>query len=461
MIERSQAVVLAAGQGTRMQSRLPKSLHLLAGRPIVAYGVAAASDAAGTVPIVVVAPEHAAAVAAAVGDTAILVPQPVARGTADALRSVPERLRGRGRVLVLSGDVPLVRPATLARLLDAHEETGAACTLLVVDPADPTGLGRVELDGEGRAVRVVEERDLPAGAPPARLCNAGVYVFDAAGLWPALDGVGSDNAQGELYLTDVVAALAPATVVVAEDAREALGVNDRRQLAAAEAVVRERVVESLLLAGVTVEDPATTYVDATVRVGRDTVIRPMTTLRGATVLGEACEIGPMAQLRDVHAGDRVRVGASALDGCELGDDVEVGQYARIRPHSRLAAGVYVGTHAEIKNSSLGAGTHVSHFSCVLDSDVGRDVNISAGAVTCNYDGYEKTRVVIEDSVFVGSDCMLVAPVRLGEGAYIGAGSVITKDVPAGALAVERAEQHVVAGWAKRRRDRALATRRGA
>jgi bifunctional UDP-N-acetylglucosamine pyrophosphorylase/glucosamine-1-phosphate N-acetyltransferase len=278
-----------------------------------------------------------------------------------------------------------------------------------------------------------------------------VYVFQGAALWPALEALPTDNAQGERYLTDVVAALAPAAVLVIDDLDESIGINDRRDLAAAEAVLRRRTLEELMLAGVTVEDPATTYVDATVEVGRDTVLRPMTVLRGSTRLGVGCEIGPMAQLRDVNGGDRVRIGASALEECDLDDDVVIGQYARVRAGTRLRRGVYLGTHAEVKNSDVGAHTQLSHFSCLLDSDVGEGVNFSAGAVTCNYDGEAKHRIVIEDSVFVGSDVMLIAPLHIGRGAYLAAGSVINKDVPAGALAVERGEQHNVPGWAERRR----------
>ena len=460
--ERSQVVVLAAGRGTRMRSRLPKVLHHLAGRALVAHPVAAATEATGATPVVVVAPDQEQAVAALLGDAATLVTQPQARGTGDALRSVPERLRSSGTVVVLSGDVPLVRAATLGALLRAHADGGAACTLLAVESHDPAGLGRVVTDPEGRATRVVEERDLEAGSPAAssRLCNAGVYAFQGARLWPALERLTDDNAQGEVYLTDVVALLAPATVVTAADAEEALGVNDRRQLAAAETALRRRTLDGLMLQGVTVEDPATTYVDAGVVVGPDTVLRPMSVLRGGTCIGEGCEIGPMARLSDVRAGRGVRIGASWLEGCELGDGVEVGPYARIRPGTRLEEGVYIGTHAEVKNSTVGAGSKVSHFSCVLDSDLGREVNFSAGAVTCSYDGFDKARISIGDGVFVGSDCMLVAPLRVGAGAYLAAGSVITKDVPAGALAVERAEQRNIAGWAERRRARVLSTTLG-
>lgn len=444
--------MLAAGRGTRMRSDLPKVLHPLGGRPLLLHAVAAAAEATGGLPLVVVGPGEPRLEELLAGRATPVV-QAEPRGTGDALRSVPERHRSPGPVLVTAADVPLLRAATLGALLEEHRRSGRRLTLLSMRPHDPRGLGRVLRDQRGDVVGVVEERDLPDGIELSDECNAGAYVIDGAALWPALEGLRDDNAQGELYLTDVVARLAPAAALVLDDPDEAIGVNDRVQLAAAEAVLRRRLLEALMRDGVTVDDPATTYVEAGVRIGRDSVLRPMSVLRGATRLGRGCEVGPMAQLRDVVAGDRVRIGASSLEGCTLEDDVVIGQYARLRPGTLLQQGVYIGTHAEIKNSVVGARSRVSHFSCVLDSDVGEDVNVSAGTVTCNYDGLAKHRTVIEDGVFVGSDCLLVAPLRVATGAYLAAGSVITKDVPAGALAVERGEQRSVAGWAERRRRR--------
>jgi bifunctional UDP-N-acetylglucosamine pyrophosphorylase / glucosamine-1-phosphate N-acetyltransferase len=435
-----------------MRSSIPKALHLLGGRPLLLHAVAAATEATGRPPLVVVSPGQPE-VTSALSGRADTAEQPVARGTGDAVRSVPPERRSPGPVLVLSGDTPLIRPGTLAALLERQAETAAPCVLLTVVPPDPRGLGRVVRDPEGGVARIVEERDLPPGEPVPEECNAGVYAFDGSRLWPALDRLTTANAQGEYYLTDVVALLGAVEAVVAADPEEAMGVNDRCQLAAAEAVVRRRTLDALMLAGVTVEDPVTTYVDPEVRVGRDSVLRPMTVLRGATRLGEGCVVGPMAQLRDVRAGDRVRIGASALEECELGDDVVIGQYDRLRPGTSLGAGVYVGTHAELKNSRVGAGSRISHFACVLDSDVGSRVNVAAGTVTCNYDGEAKHRTVIGDGAFIGTDTSLVAPVRVGAGAYVAAGSVITRDVPDGALAVARNRQTVVERWAERRRQR--------
>ena len=444
--------MLAAGRGTRMRSARPKVLHPLGGRPLAEYAVRAAATATGARPIAVVAP-GLPEIVAMLSPLADCVEQSEARGTGDALRSVPVDRRSTGPVLVVNGDSPLVRAETMASVLTALDAGGRRSALVAVSPA-PAGFGRLVLNGDREAVAVVEERDLPSGLAAPDDGNAGVYAFDGASLWSALDRLGTDNAAGEVYLTDVVALLGPATVVRVTDPEEAIGVNDRRDLAAAEAVLRRRTLLDLMLSGVTVEDPSTTYVDPSVRVGRDTVLRPMSVLRGRTAVGEGCEIGPMAQLRDVRTGNGVRIGASTLDDCVLEDDVVVGQYARVRPGSRLRRGVYLGTHAEIKNSDLGEGTHVSHFACVLDSDVGARVNVSAGVVTCNYDGLSKARVQLGDDVFVGSDAMLLAPLSVGDSAYIAAGSVVGSDVPAGALAVERGQLRTVEGWVERRRARA-------
>jgi bifunctional UDP-N-acetylglucosamine pyrophosphorylase/glucosamine-1-phosphate N-acetyltransferase len=444
------AVILAAGQGKRMRSALPKVLHSLGGRPLVLYVLEAARLATGRAPVVVIG-RDASELRDQLGDTAICVEQHEALGTGDALRSVPDELRDPGPVLVVHGDSPLLKPETLRRLLEAHAATPRACTLLVGVPRDPTGMGRVIRDAGGHVARIVEEADLPLGEPVPLECNAGVYVFEGTQLWASLDRLGTANAQREYYLTDVVALLSgPVEAVLVADPDEVLGINDRRQLAAAEAVLRHRTVDALMLSGVTFEDPDTTYVDSTVAVGRDSVIHAMTSLRGATTLGAGCEIGPMAVLTDVRAGDGVIIGPSHLEQCELGHGVRVGPYCRVRPNTVLASGVELGTHAEVKNSTVGAGTHISHFSCVLDSDVGEGVTIGAGTVTCNYDGAAKHRTTIGDRVFVGTNATLVAPVRLGEGSYIGAGSFVDHDVPAGALAVGRSRQRNVEGWAARR-----------
>jgi bifunctional UDP-N-acetylglucosamine pyrophosphorylase/glucosamine-1-phosphate N-acetyltransferase len=452
MADGPRAVILAAGEGTRMRSALPKVLHPLAGRALIDHVIDAALAVTERPPIVVVGP-RATKVVQAVADRAECVEQSEPRGTGDALRAVPEGLREAGDVLVLSADVPLVRAETLARLIDHHRRTRAAATLLTAVPANPRGLGRVYRDPEtGRVVRTIEERDLPPGAYAPPEVGAGVYVFNGARLWPALARIGNENAQGEYYLPDVLPLLGGhVEAMLLTDADEALGINDRSQLALAEAVMRRRVLEQLMADGVTVEDPASTYVDVGVRVGRDSVIRPMSMLRGATVLGERCLIGPFAQLHDVVAGDAVVVGASHVQSSTLGDGVVIGSYNRVRPGTVLDTGVSLGSHAEVKNSRVGAGSRVNHFAAVLDSDLGEGVNVGAGTVTCNYDGVAKHRTVIEDGVFVGSNSTLVAPVTIHADAYVAAASIVNEDVPAGALTVGRARQRNVEGWAARRR----------
>jgi bifunctional UDP-N-acetylglucosamine pyrophosphorylase/glucosamine-1-phosphate N-acetyltransferase len=444
-----------------MRSDVPKMLHPLAGRPMLLHVLDLAVAVTDRRPLVVIG-RGQTAVADLISGAADSVEQAEPRGTGDALRSVPAASRSDGEVLVLSGDVPLLRVDTVDALLQHHRDGAAACTLLTVVPDDPMGMGRILRGADGGVVGIVEDRDLEGAGDAGGECNAGVYVFDGSRLWPALDRVTDANAQGEYYLTDVVAMFdGDVETLVAGDADEAMGINDRRQLAIAEAVLRTRTLDTLMRDGVTIEDPATTYVDPAVRVGRDSVLLPMTLLRGTTRLGAGCVIGPMAQLRDVHAGDRVRIGASALEDCELGDDVEIGHYDRVRPGSVVGDGVQLGTHAELKNSRIGRGSRVSHFSCVLDSDVGEDVNVGAGTVTCNFDGVGKHRTVIGDGAFLGTDSILVAPVRIGARAYVAAGSVITSDVPDGALAVERSKQRNVEGWAARRRSQAAVSEDGA
>jgi bifunctional UDP-N-acetylglucosamine pyrophosphorylase/glucosamine-1-phosphate N-acetyltransferase len=443
-------VILAAGQGTRMRSTVPKVLHPLGGRPLLMHTLDSATAVTKGKPLVVVNPAQPQ-VPALLNGQAECVVQPLPRGTGDALRSVPQARRGSGQVLVLSADVPLVRPETLRRLLQAQAIAKSSCALLTAVPVDPSGMGRVERDEDGSVLRIVEAADLPPGVTPPLECNAGVYAFDGKRLWPALEQLSTANVQAEYYLTDVIELMGgPVIAVMAADPAEAIGVNDRRQLAAAEEALRRRALDRLMLAGVTVEDPVTTYVDGDVRVGPDSVIRPMTTLRRGTTLGSGCRIGPSAVLDGVHGGDRVAIAQAHLEDCVLGDEVRVGPYCRVRPNTVLGSGVELGTHAEVKNSTIGPGSRINHFSCVLDSDVGRDVNIGAGTVTCNYDGSDKYRTSIGDGVFVGSNATLVAPVRLGERCYIAAGSVIDTDVPPGALGVGRERQRNIEGWVARR-----------
>ena len=451
-------VVLAAGEGKRMNSTTPKVLHPLLGRSLLGHVLAAAGDlAAGRVLVVVgVGAEQVTAHLAGIAPGATPVVQDGQRGTGHAVRvalaAAPE---AAGTVVVLNGDVPLLRPATVNALVERHEAGDAAATLLAARVDDPTGLGRIIRDPGGKLERVVEEPDATAAQRAVREVNAGVYAFDTAALREALDKVGTDNAQGEEYLTDVpellVATGHRAEVHLVADPTEILGCNDRAELAVLRALLRDRVNTGWMRSGVTILDPATTWIDVTATVGRDTVIDQNTQLRGATVVGEDATVGPDVSLIDtvVEAGASV-VRAHAV-GAHIGPRSQVGPYASLRPASRLAGGAKVGTFVETKNADIGEGAKVPHQSYVGDATIGPAVNIGAGTIFVNYDGVAKHHTTVGEAAFVGCDTSLVAPVTVGDGAYVAAGSAITRDVPSGALAVTRSPQRTVNGWVARRR----------
>jgi bifunctional UDP-N-acetylglucosamine pyrophosphorylase/glucosamine-1-phosphate N-acetyltransferase len=434
-----EAIVLAAGRGKRMRSALPKVLHRLCGRPMLSYVLDTLAAVGVPSPIVVVG-YGADQVRAALGEGLRYVQQEQPLGTGDAVGQALPLLEGfSGTVLVVYGDVPLLRPATLETLLAHHRQQGAAATILTDLRDDPTGYGRVLRDTRGNVLRIVEEPDASPAEREVREINAGVYAFDAGALRGALRALEPANAQGEYYLTDAIDHLLRArqtvAAVVAPSARETLGINSRRDLADAEALLRARILGDLMDAGVTVVDPATTYVHAGVRVGRDSVIYPGSSLEGATVVGEGCHIGPHARLVDAQLGDRVTVVASTVIKSQIGDDSRVGPYSHLRPGVRLGRGVEVGNFAEMKNSTVGDGTKVHHMSYLGDALVGARVNIGAGTITCNFDGRAKHVTVIEDGAFIGSDTMLIAPVRIGRDAVTGAGAVVRRDVPPRGVAV--------------------------
>ena len=428
---------MAAGQGTRMRSALPKVLHPVAGRPMVRHVVDAAREA-GVTRCVVVVGHGAEQVRAALGGGVLYAEQPERLGTGDAVRRARAAADGVRRLLVLNGDAALVTGDMLRLLMDRHVSSGAALTLLTARVADPAGLGRVVRGPDGGVARVVEDPEAGDEARTLDEVNTGLYCFDAAWLWAHLPRL-ERSAGGEYYLTDLVglavAEGAPVQAVPAPGDFDPVGINDRVQLARAEAALRRRFCERLMRDGVTIIDPATTYVEAGVQAGRDTVIYPNTHLQGETRIGQGCHIGPNSVVRDSTVGDRCRIEASYVEGSTLEPDVLVGPFSHVRPGSYLESGVHLGNYAEVKNSRIGAGTQQHHFSYVGDAQVGRDVNIGAGTITCNYDGREKHRTVIGDRAFIGSDTMLIAPVRVGDGASTGAGSVVNRDVPADSLAV--------------------------
>lgn len=405
--------------------------------------------------LVVLAPDAADAVHQILPQSAEVVIQEQQLGTGDAVRASQEHLEGfDGDILVLYGDTPMVTGEDLAELVAAHVAERPPCTVMTVEVDDPSHYGRICRDADGRVVRVVEDRDASRAEKKIREVNGGVYVFEAPTLWEALAEVGSENAQGEIYLTDVIGIMAADGLAVlahrVDDPAVVIGVNSRADLARAGAEMRRRILERHMLAGVTVTDPQTTYVEAEVTIGRDTVLEPMTMLSGSTSVGENCVIGPSSTVIDTVIDDGVSLVSSYVSGARIGSGCNVGPFAYLRPGAHLEEGAKAGTFVEIKNSSVGAGSKVPHLSYVGDTTIGKDTNIGAGNITANYDGIRKHRTEIGDRVHTGADTVFVAPVKVGDGSMTGAGSVITGDVPADALGIARARQRNIEGYARKK-----------
>ncbi len=431
------AVVLAAGLGTRMRSQTPKVLHLLAGRPLLSH-VLEAVRGAGARPIVVLSKESEPA-RAIVGDGAIVALQDPPRGTGDAVRVALEAIPDpSGEAFIVYSDTPLLRAETLRALAELRAKRGAALALLSGNIGTANAYGRVVRDGSGDVARVVEARLATADERRLPESNLGAYAIDLAWLRKAVPRLRA-NATGEVFLTDLVALATTEGARVAayctDDPEEGMGVNTRVELAAAEDVVRRRIRERHMLAGVTFHDPASSFVDADVDIAPDVVIDRGCILEGRTRIGTGTRIGPYAIVRDTRIGERCRVEASVLEGATLEDDVTVGPYSHLRPGAHLEKGVQLGNFGEVKNARLGRGTKMHHFSYVGDAQVGQRVNISAGVITLNYDGVRKHRTEIGDDAFIGSDTLLRAPIKVGARSATGAGSVVTKDVPDDMLAV--------------------------
>ena len=446
------ALILAAGKGTRMKSKLPKVLHKVGGVPMVEQ-VLRTVKAAGTQRQIVVVGFGGEDVQAYLGNEAETVLQAEQLGTGHAVLQAEPLLAGAtGTLLVTCGDTPLVTKETFDGLFACHAESGAAATILTAHMPDPTGYGRIIRNEAGQVVKIVEQKDGTPEELAVDEVNAGIYCFDLSLLWPLLHQISNDNAQGEYYLTDIIGMLVAAGKVVSAYAvpayQETLGVNSRLQLAEAEKVLRQRKLVELMAAGVSIIDPANTYVDTTVVIGRDTVLYPGTILEGQTVIGENCQIGPYVRMTNVRMGNDDHLQFTYAHDCEIKDGCEVGPFVHFRPGTVIGNHVKVGNYMEVKNSHVGDGTKLPHLSYIGDSDVGSGVNIGCGTITVNYDGKIKHRTVIGDHAFVGCNSNLVAPVAIGEYAYVGAGSTITKDVPAKALAVGRAKQRNIEGWVK-------------
>jgi bifunctional UDP-N-acetylglucosamine pyrophosphorylase / glucosamine-1-phosphate N-acetyltransferase len=451
---------MAAGKGKRLKSRTPKVLHPVAGRPIL-WHVLQAVRGVRPVPVVVVVGHGGEEVRRAVGSWDLGIPlrfvdQGEPLGTGHAVLVAEEAVGRAEEVLVVSGDEPLLTGAQLRDLLRLHRRRGGAAAVQTTVPRDPSGFGRVVREGPA-FVRIAEESDATVGERAISEVITGTYVFRREDLFGALPLVTRENRQREYYLPDVLAILREKGERVAVEPADnggSVGANSRAEIADAAAVLRGRIAERLMERGVTIEDPAHTYIDVEVAVGRDTAILPGTHLRGATRIGDGCTIGPDADLADATVGHEAVVERSVVRGARIGPRAVVGPYTHLRPGTVLAADTKAGSFVEIKNSRIGEGSKVPHLAYVGDATIGRNVNIGAGTITVNYDGYGKHRTAIGDDARIGSDTMLVAPVRIGKGAVTGAGSVITKDVPAGALAVERDEQRVVRGY-RERKDREM------
>jgi bifunctional UDP-N-acetylglucosamine pyrophosphorylase / glucosamine-1-phosphate N-acetyltransferase len=446
-------VILAAGQGTRMRSRTPKVLHDLCGQPMIAWPVAAALAAGAGRIVVVDGPERP--LEGRLPDGVVLAIQPEPNGTGGAVQAAAAHL-GDGPVLVLNGDVPLVTAEALADLLEAHAQAGSQATVASMELDDPAGYGRVVRRADGSVERVVEtkvEGDATAEQLAIREVNAGVYAFDGPALKEALERLTPDNAQGELYLPSALELLDRVAAHLLDDPTLLLGINDRVDLARVRALAQVRIHRAHMRAGVTIVDPASTLIDVTVQVGPDTVIEPSCFLRGQTTVGAGCAVGPLTTLIDTSLGDEVRVPHSYLVECEVRAGATVGPFAYLRPGTLLRERSKAGTFVEIKNSDIGEGTKVPHLSYIGDADVGPNTNLGAATITSNYDGFRKHRTTIGADVRTSVDTTLVAPVTVGDGAYTGANSAITDDVPPGALGIARERQTNIEGYVERRKQR--------
>jgi bifunctional UDP-N-acetylglucosamine pyrophosphorylase/glucosamine-1-phosphate N-acetyltransferase len=452
-------VVLAAGKGTRMKSDLPKVLHHVAGIPMIDYVLAAASQLAPTSVTVVIGHQSQALQSALSGKSGLsCVVQEPQCGTAHALLTTATVLgAARGTLVLLSGDVPLLAANTLKTLVDRHASLGAAATVVTAVVDQPRGYGRIIRSGE-RIARIVEDRDASPVEREVREINSGIYAFALDGLFDALRQIATENAQREYYLPDLVDIYSQRGLRVESlavtDADEIRGINTRAELEEVSRIVRSHKNAELMAAGVTIEDPATAYIQQPVVVGVDTIIHPGVSLEGMTTIGVGCEIHGGVRIVDSRIGDRVIVyNHSVITGSTVASDARVGPFAHLRNQADIREGARVGNFVELKKTVLGAGSKSMHLTYLGDATIGAHVNIGAGTITCNYDGEKKSPTVIEDGAFIGSDTQLIAPVRVGKGAYVGSGATIREDVPAGALAVTAGKQRNIDGWVGKRKKK--------
>ena len=457
-MERIAAVILAAGKGTRMKSALIKVLHPAAGRPMIEWPMAAARET-GADPVVLVIGHQADAVSALYREdrgirTALQTEQ---LGTGHAVACACRELSGfSGTVLILCGDTPLLRPETLRQLTACHQEKRAALTVLTAELPDPCGYGRVIRGTDGGVLRIVEQKDATPEEQAVREINSGIYCMEAGFLFDNIGRIGSDNAQKEYYLTDLVALAVQqgltCQALLAGDADEIMGVNDRMQLAEAARILRLRINRNLMLSGVTLIDPSQTYIEAGVVIGADTTVQPNCSISGRTIIGAGCVIEPGVSISDCTIGNGCHIkSGSVLEGSTLGNKIAVGPMAHLRPGSILGNHVKIGNFVETKKIVMGEGSKASHLTYLGDAEIGSDVNIGCGTITCNYDGVNKHKTVIGDRVFIGSDVQLVAPVAVGNNSLVAAGTTVTVDVPPDSLAISRVTQVNKEGWRLKRK----------
>ncbi|NPC75847.1 bifunctional UDP-N-acetylglucosamine diphosphorylase/glucosamine-1-phosphate N-acetyltransferase GlmU [Corallococcus exiguus] len=461
------AVVLCAGKGTRMKSEKAKVLHPILGRPLCAYPLKRALEL-GATHVVPVVGHQAAEVEKSIRSHFPDAPlrfalQKEQKGTADAVKAAEDALKGHdGRVLILYGDVPLLRKETLQSLLAAHDAAGGVLALVSTTLEDPTGYGRVIREA-GKVARIVEHKDCTPEQRAVKECNAGIYSVDAAFLWKALAEIKPVNAQGEYYLTDLVemaAKLGPVGAVDA-DATETAGVNDKVELAARARVLQQRINEAHMRAGVSIQDPATAYIEEGITIGTDTEIGPSVSLMAGTVIGKNVTIGQGSVLTASHVADGTHIKPySVLEEARVGERCIIGPFSRLRPATELAEEVHLGNFVETKKTRIGKGSKANHLTYLGDANIGAGCNIGAGTITCNYDGVNKHLTELGDGVFIGSDSQLVAPVKVGDGGYVGAGTTVTKNVPPGSLAVSRAPQVVKEGWVAAKKARQVKVKAG-
>jgi bifunctional UDP-N-acetylglucosamine pyrophosphorylase/glucosamine-1-phosphate N-acetyltransferase len=452
-------VILAAGMGKRMKSDIPKVLHPVLGRPMLSYLLDAVNNLSPKRVVLVVG--HGAQDVKKISDSKKItyVVQTKQLGTGHAANCAKSALKNfKGNILILNGDFPLITSSSLKKFMKDHEKKNADLSILTALIDDSYGYGRIKRDQNGDVIGIVEEKDASREERLIDEINSGTYCVKSSFLWNALKKINSRNKQSEYYLTDIVKSAHKDSLkvngVIVSDSDEVMGVNDRSELSYVQSVLKWRINESLMRSGVTLIDPETTYISPEVRIGRDTTIYPNTHIYGKSQIGRDCVIGPSTWIEDSKFGNRVTIRSSCcITNASINNNVNIGPFAHLRPEAQIMDGAKIGNFVEIKKSKIGPGSKVSHLSYVGDAMLGKDVNIGAGTITCNYDGFEKHKTVVEDNVFIGSDTMLVAPIKVGKGAITGAGSTISKDVPEGSLAIGRARQIIIKDWKRKPKEK--------